>query len=179
MVEFIPLLAQTNATSAGHTAGKIIVIAGAAAGALKCYAISRRPTTNAKCVLSLMFLLLAWSFCRLLASLRDTLPVSPPWQFGTGLLAFSLVITAMVLGILGLVEFAQKRDVYIQGRAQAIWSLIFCAFFLSAFALGLLKGTGGWMLSRNQPLAEQPLSPVLQPVAHAPDGPHEPTHPRP
>src|SRR6266536_6131671 len=98
MVEFLPLIAHTDATSAGPVAGKVVAAAASAAGALKCYAISRRPTTNAKCVLSLMFLLIAWSFCGVLALLRDALPFSPPFLLGTALLAFSLVIAAIVLG---------------------------------------------------------------------------------
>ena len=36
---------------------------------------------------------------------------------------FGLVLTAIVLGVLGLIEFSTRAGVFVQGRAQAIWAL--------------------------------------------------------
>src|SRR4030095_1011197 len=60
MFGLVSFLAEMSPAEAGKPSGRVFAIVLPLAGALKCYSISRRPTTNTKGALSLMFLLLAW-----------------------------------------------------------------------------------------------------------------------
>jgi hypothetical protein len=103
-----------------------------------------------------MLLLIAWTLGSVLSLLQQG---SPPagLLLAAGLLGFGIVIAAIVLGILGLIDYAQKRELYTQGRAQAIWSLVLCGVFMMAFIVGLLRGATGVVQSRTQPLTGQTL----------------------
>jgi len=103
----IAVLAIVTAQNAGETFGKLIFLILLGIGIYKCWSISQRPTTNRKCALSLMFLLGSWLAFSVvgafLSSRKELLPI-------VGLLSiigFCLLITAVVLSIIGLVEYAQ------------------------------------------------------------------------
>ncbi len=139
MPNLMSLLAEVDPTASGQITGKVIVVLGAAAGAMKCYAISRRPTTNARCALSLMFLLLAWFSSGTIGMLQQPLGL-PSWCAGiTGIVSVGLAVAAIVLAILGLVEYARPGHAYEQGRAQAIWALLLSLFFITAFTVGIAR----------------------------------------
>ncbi len=123
--------------------GQMFLLGGLLAGALKCWSISRRPTTNTKSAFALMFVLLTIG----LASCLGTLTRKSSPTFGLalveglmGIAMLGFLVTAIVLGILGLIEFSQQRGVYTQGRVQAIWALAL-ALVLGAFAVsGVIRG---------------------------------------
>ncbi|HVV71412.1 MAG TPA: hypothetical protein VHI52_07935, partial [Verrucomicrobiae bacterium] len=121
------MLSEANAaTDPSQIAGQVFVWVALLAGALKCWSISRRPATNTKCALSLMFVLLVFPAAGSVALVTKALGDSAlvPVAFAVlGVVVLGLVIAALVLAILGLVEYSQKRDIYTQGRAQAIWTL--------------------------------------------------------
>jgi tetratricopeptide (TPR) repeat protein len=133
--------ASDPAFEAGRIAGQVFIWVALLAGALKCWLISRRPTTNAKCVLSLMLVLLAFAVASASSALTADIGTSPVSAIGTGLLgvaAILLLITAIVLAILGLVEFYAQRGVYIQGNAQAIWALSLIAVLFVCAGVGFV-----------------------------------------
>ena len=142
------LLAEVDAREAGQITGQAVVVIGMLAGVLKCWAISRRPTTNTKCALSLMLVLLAFLASSLVSMLSrfGSIPGRVVLTGLLGLLFFGLIIASLVLAILGLVEMSRQPGVYTQGRGQAIWSLVLTGImgmiFVGALFVGLSKGIG-------------------------------------
>jgi tetratricopeptide (TPR) repeat protein len=63
---------------------------------------------------------------------------------GLGMLV--ALVTAIVLAILGLIEFSNQSDVYTQGKAQAIWTLVLagvmCVIAGTGYVKGLQRATG-------------------------------------
>jgi len=73
-----------------------------------------------------------------------------------GIAMFGLMITALVLAILGLMEYAKQTGVYVQGKAQAIWALILSMLILFSGAIGFTNGlrkagANGITLNQGQP----------------------------
>ena len=138
-----------NAYDSGRIAGQIFVWAALLGGALKCWSISRRPATNAKCAHSLMIVLLACMVAGCFGTLLKEFGPSPAVAFAGGILGLGMIaglVAGIVLAILGLVEYSKKRDVYTQGRAQAIWALalagLICLTTGGGFIAGLLRANG-------------------------------------
>ena len=125
MVHF--MLSEVNAAyESGHFAGQAIFLASLVAGILKCWSISRRPTTNKKCALSLMIVLFTFAMSGAIGIIRNELGPSPLLTALSGALGLAIIgslTAAIVLAIIGLIEFSKRRDLYTQGRAQAIWAL--------------------------------------------------------
>jgi len=120
-------LATVLATSAGDGKGvplfaTILFVIGAS----HCLNISSRPTTNTKCALSLMCVLLAFAAVGVggtVASIGPAAAGTPMLMVGMGLFVMMSIAAAIVLGIIGLIEYAGAHGQYTQGRAQAIWAL--------------------------------------------------------
>ncbi|MEM8945566.1 MAG: tetratricopeptide repeat protein [Planctomycetota bacterium] len=96
----------------------ILVLIGA--GLIKCIQISRRPTTSTLCVSSLTLFLAACLFSGVFTQMEQT-------RLRAALFAIGLTIlhvASFVLAIIGLIEYRQKSDRYLQGRGQAIWGLL-------------------------------------------------------
>ena len=128
-----------NPADAGYVTGQLMVWLALFAGVLKCWSISRRPTTNRKCALALMFILLAFVLAGCVGVLARILGKSPEFTVVTGLVGLvvlGLFVTSLVLAILGLIEFSNRPDAFSQGRAQAIWALVLTGL------LGLTFGAG-------------------------------------
>jgi len=108
------------------------------AGIAKCWSISRRPTTNKKCVLGLMLLLVAWviSFCR--TALIALIPVPASVALFVALGSFGVAMAAAVLAAAGLHE-CSRTAYYTQGKAQAIWTLVLSATII-ALTIFVAKG---------------------------------------
>lgn len=138
------MLSEVNAaTESGRVAGQIFVWVALLAGALKCWSISRRPATNTKCALSLMVVLLSLIVAGSLGAVMKQIGSSPAMAFAGGILGLALLATmvaAIVLAILGLVEFSKQPDVYSQGRAQAIWTLVLAGVFFLFASVGFIRG---------------------------------------
>lgn len=147
------------ATEVGRIVGQILVLTALLAGALKCWSISRRPTTNAKCALALMIILLAFGFAGVVGTLTRLLGNSPVMALVnavTGLLMIAALATAALLAILGLIEFSSRREIYAQGRAQAIWALVLVSIFVffasAAFIRGVQRAHGfGTAIGQGRP----------------------------
>ena len=138
------MLSEVNAaTESGRLAGQVFVWVALLAGALKCWSISRRPATNTKCALSLMIVLLSLIVAGSLGVVVKQIGSSPAMAFAGGILGLALLatmVTAIVLAILGLVEFFRQPNVYSQGRAQAIWTLVLVGVFFLFASVGFIRG---------------------------------------
>ena len=133
----------TTSFRAGEITGQLFFGIALLCGALKCWLISRRPTTNTKCALSLMFMLSGLCLASLAGTLARAADPSPAMTVIRGVLGLVLLIlfvSAIVLGIIGLVEFSQNRAAYQQGRAQAIWTLTLAGLVGLAAIGGIING---------------------------------------
>jgi len=153
------LLGEMDPETTGRFAGQALFLILILAGALKCWRISSRPTTNRKCALSLMFVLLSFIGFACVGIMSKTVYPSSGFHVIIGLLGlamFGLIVTALVFAILGLMEYAKQTGVYVQGKAQAIWALILSILIIFSGAIGftnsLLKsGADGITPNQGQP----------------------------
>lgn len=131
----------TAATESGRIVGLILFWGALLAGALKCWTISRRPNTNTKCALSLMMILLAFMIAAIFGQMAKEVGGSR-WMALLGAIAglgmMGLLVAGAVLAILGLVEYSKRREVYTQGRMQAIWTLALTGFMCVLSVAGLI-----------------------------------------
>ena len=134
------MLSEINAaTESGRFIGQIFVWVALLVGDLKCWSISRRPATNTKCALSLMIVFLAMLIAGGIGAMIRVLGTTPGLAVLEGILGLGMLaalVTAIVLAILGLIEFSNQGDVYTQGKAQAIWTLVL------AVVMCVIAGTG-------------------------------------
>jgi len=128
---------------AGRLTGSLILPLAALAGMVKCWLISRRPTTNKKCAFALFWVLL----CVLTASnlTLATRWLGPtPWVAAIGALAgfviLGAMVTALVLAILGLQEIAAQPGRFRQGKAQAIGTLVVFGLLIGMAIIGMVAG---------------------------------------
>lgn len=121
----LPILAEAN--SGASSSVSMILSALFAFGAFHCWTISRRPTTNTKCALSLMCVLLLFCITQGIQMMRAAGLANGALAVvavAVSLLALGVLGSGFVLAIIGLVEYAQDRERYNQGRSQAIWALV-------------------------------------------------------
>ena len=118
--------------SPAYLAGQITPLILLLAGAVKCYSISRRPTTNSKSCLALMLVLGAWAL-GVLPVVSTTLGYRP-WALYVivGIVSLLALLLTPVLAIMGLSEMRARPGQWNQGRKQAILALVligtvFCA----------------------------------------------------
>jgi tetratricopeptide (TPR) repeat protein len=140
------LLAVVDGSSAAEKTGQLLGVAIFGLGAWHCFNISRRPTTNTKCALSLMSILLIFAVSNILSMMASALiPARGTYVVSVliGLISLGLVVCAVVLGIIGLVEYANTPGQYTQGRAQAIWALVLsgicCLILLGGAVVGIIR----------------------------------------
>ncbi len=125
------LFSEMTPEQIGHFTGKyvfwgLILVA----GLLKCAKIARRPSTSTLCVLSLAFFLLCWLFSLLCQDSIET-PLALLLYRGV---VVALLLCSLVLGIVGLVDYRRHRDIYTQGKAQAIWGIVLSCCLLLVMA---------------------------------------------
>src|SRR6266542_1321962 len=94
------------------------------AGIRKCWSISRRPTTNTKCIMGLMMILIAWLLFAVCPWLLILIPALVLIYGVVAMVSFGITMAAAVLAVVGLQEVSRRRDQYTQGRAQAISTLV-------------------------------------------------------
>ncbi len=119
-------------------------------GARKAQAISKRPTTNKKCALGLMSFLIGYGLASLAGGLKlfggTGWLVTLGWV-GLYLMGFVAVVVAVVLAILGLVEIRNQPGVFVQGKAQGIWTLVLTGIFMllvcGGFIAAIMSKEGG------------------------------------
>ena len=145
MTGFLLLLgmaAPDNASyQAGYVTGQIIFCLALLALALKCFSLMRRPAANAKCALSLGILLLAifgGGVCGITARHFFGNPVVPVLVVLVLLAIFAAILASFVLAIVGLVEYADQKGRYTQGRTQAVLTLVLCGLFGVVMVIGTI-----------------------------------------
>jgi hypothetical protein len=153
------LLGEINPENTGRFAGEALVCVIILAGVLKCWRISKRTTTNRKCALSLMMVLISFAGFSVVGMLSKDGSQSPLLLMTVGMLGFAmfgLVIVAVVFAILGLSEYAKQKGVFVQGKAQAIWALALSSLIIFAGLSGFIRGI--WKAEANglKPLASKP-----------------------
>lgn len=134
---------EDAAAETGRIAGQAVAWIALLAGVVKCWSISRRKTTNTKCALSLMMVLLAVLFSSTVTAVFRELGPSPARTAGqvlVGLAMMGCLGVAIVLAILGLIELAAKPSLYAQGKAQAIWTLVLAGVMVLAIGVGAVAG---------------------------------------
>ncbi len=117
--------------------GPLVFIAIAAWGIFKCFKISKRKTTNAKCAVALGLSLTGYlvvSFAGLLKPFGAYSPII----VAIGLfLSVVLFIVSFVLAIIGLVEYKQG---FTQGHKQAVWAIVINSLFIVLVMCGVIMG---------------------------------------
>ena len=111
----------------------------------KCWRNVRRPGTNRKCALALLFFFLTVSIPAGAVTASWFLRTPPPAGILSvlmGLGMFGLWLAAIVLAVIGLVEMSLKPGVWDYGRNQAIWALALCVI-LGALAVKSMHRKSG------------------------------------
>jgi Flp pilus assembly protein TadD len=175
------VIAASDAQNAGYTTGRLIAIVGVLIGMRHCVVISRRPATNAKCALALLFALLPTALSGVYALLQAQFAPAVPILFSTVstvLLAMACaasLIAAVALALVGLIEMFNRKGIYNQGRKQAIWALILSCLVGSTFGVGFVRG---FARARNAVLpGSTPATGGTQTFADLNFRFHEPTKP--
>jgi hypothetical protein len=128
------------------------------AGIVKCWSISRRPRTNRKCVSALMLMLIAWFLSTETSSISRLIPIPLPLDLILQLVSFAVIIGATILAISGLREYSRERGFYTQGKAQAIWALVFSGVNIAMFIFAMVIVVKAVTADRtNSPLFKSPL----------------------
>ncbi len=134
-------LAASGPETAGRTAGATIGTLLVLWGIVHCVRIMRRGTTSALCVSALMVFLIGWFGSTLINLLGLPQTAFVLWSP----LLMLLNVTAIVLGIVGLVQYDRAR--FIQGKKQAVWGIVLSSItlltLLAAFAAGVYQKMGG------------------------------------
>src|SRR5690348_3178975 len=128
------MIAEANPEVAARMAGQVFGLLILGLGIAKCWSISRRATTNTKCVVGLLLVLAAWWAGSAGGLLLTPWPALRPLFALVGLGAFGLITAAIIVSVLGLAEYANQPGKYVQGRAQAIWALVLSGVLLLAVA---------------------------------------------
>ena len=142
MLSRLLLLGEIDPETTGRYAGEAFFLVILLAGALKCWKISSRPTTNRKCALSLMFVLLSFTGFACGGMMLKMVHPSSGFHVLMELLRmamFGLMMTSLVFAILGLAELAKETSRYVQGKSQAVWALIFSGLIIITTVIGLSK----------------------------------------
>lgn len=126
------------AANSGYSASKAIVSIFIIIGIGKCISIAKRETTSSRCVYALVLALSGW----LLASLYPMIMPLVPHTTSLGMINLSaliiLEISAACVAVMGLTEY--RHGGYVQGKKQAVWTIIISLFLLSSVILGLYQG---------------------------------------
>ncbi len=156
-------VASNSGYETGQMVGRFLVVLLFGGGAVHCFLIARRPATNAKCTISLGLLLCSIMFAGLIGIVARHFPALRILSGLVGLAALAGILAAVVLAIVGLVEYGTQKGKYTQGRAQAIWTLSLAAFFLIcttvvAIRLATQRLAGNMAMNSGQPTAGQWLT---------------------
>lgn len=136
---------------------QLILLLGLLAGISGCAAIARRPTTNRKCVASLMVVLGAWVVSIALTWLFNTVSGLESLALVIGVLPVALLVCASLLAVGGLKECARAKGYFMQGPGQAIATLCLSGLLFALIGFVALGGMSSGFLGDNRPLGGQPV----------------------
>ncbi len=157
MNETLNVAARDTAYQYGYYTGRTVFVLLIVAGILKCISLARKPNCNAKCAISLALMLgtfaLASALQAIVAMVPDMSLIAGPVL---GLLIFGCFVTGIVFAIMGLIEYSKNRELYIQGKGQAITALVFGSIFLVLFGAGFVKGFSAASAKRKALETKQP-----------------------
>src|SRR5262245_36345342 len=88
---------------------QLTVILGMLIGIAKCWSISRRPTTNAKCVLALQLVLIGWLSWIGYLCLSTIIGAPLPFALLVSIASSGIILAAAVLAVVGLQEYSRGR----------------------------------------------------------------------
>ena len=145
----------------------LLLIVCLVAAIIKCWSLSRRPTTNFKSVFALMLFFSGWlalfGIACLAALTRSPNQISsrPPGMYVGillgSLLWMGLLLSSFIMAIIGLVECTNTRARYRQGFAQAIATLILCVLSGMAMIIGVVVARPQRGILAKQPASGAPL----------------------
>jgi len=141
----IALLASVDESSAAYQAGEaigrwlvlLVLLPLAIWGLVKCVRIMRRPATNHWCVISLALFVFGVASLLVVGQQAER---SESAMFIAGLLAVgSLVLFGggIIIGIIGLIDYASHHGQYVQGRKQAVWGIVLNSLVVLLFVVGI------------------------------------------
>lgn len=132
MIESLfPIIAELTPEEIGRVAGKFVAISLMLAVIAKCVQISRRSTTSGLCVSSLTCLFIAW-LLGMVEQLVDETPLSEA-IFAVGFVV--LLLTSLILGVIGLIDYRRQAERFVQGKTQAIFGILFSFSLLAVIAV--------------------------------------------
>ena len=141
-----PIIAELTPDEIGRLGGKTFAFCLILAGLVKCLQISKRPTTSALCVSSLACVLFAWA----LSVVHNSLDQTPLRLAVFSVLFTILLLTGLILGIIGLIDYRRQDGKLIQGKAQAIWGIL-----LSSSLLMLIAGVAVQTIMKREALVNE------------------------
>jgi hypothetical protein len=136
---------------------QFIIMLGLLAGIAKCFAIARRPTTNRKCVASLMVLLGAWMASIGWVWFHSLSPALESVELILGIIPSGLTVGAALLAIAGLKEYSRGKGFYTQGLAQAFTALAVSGLLLLLIGLTIAGGMWSGFSEMDHPSGGKPL----------------------
>jgi tetratricopeptide (TPR) repeat protein len=148
-------IAEMSAEEMGRFTASLIGPILLALGVAKCLQIGRRPATNSKCVWSLALVLIVGVTAELSVAFGkffgNGTGMGPVLIQLLGLFTFSGVLASIVFAVRGLIEYKRGSNHFSQGRAQAIWALVFDMVFIAVITGNMARGYPAGMAMNNQP----------------------------
>lgn len=136
LIDVAALLGAASPEQVGRIGGAVFAALLLFAGIVKCLQIMRRPSTSTLCVLSLALPLVV-----MLAASILSVFVRPAAQDGHSYAAvvlqmftgvrFALLFTAIVIAVIGLIQYGRNKERYTQGRHQAVWAILLATSLLT------------------------------------------------
>src|SRR5437867_2110126 len=135
----------------------LLILLALLAGLAKCWTISQRPTTNRKCVGSLMVLLVAWMASIAVNWAFASFPGLEPLGIVLELLPSAFAVCAALLAVAGLKDYSRAKGYYTQGQAQAFSTLVVSGLLLLLIAAVTFGGIRGSFFGRTRAAGGRPL----------------------
>lgn len=123
---------SSNVESTTKLISRLLVLTLLLGGALKSFLLARRKSTSSLCVISLGLLFVGWSTTILLQVFSDS---ESFYRAMIVVVAGLLLLTSSILAIVGLAQYNRNPE-YIQGKSQAIWTLVLFLTFIGIAGFG-------------------------------------------
>jgi tetratricopeptide (TPR) repeat protein len=158
---------SSSSPSAAVIAFFLVIIVCLLAAIIKCWSISRRPTTNFKSVFSLMLFFTGWLAFFGMACLggltksQGQIPSRPPGVYVCimlgSLLWMGLLLASFIFALIGLIECTNTRNRFRQGLVQSISTLVLCVLTGMLMVVGMAMRQSQRGLLSGQPTTGVPI----------------------